>query len=160
MIRRIFPARLDNESYCGAQTALWLFAFFLLMKAVMGVNGAINTQAVATGADGIDLDDLGRSAADTILMLFRSLSLAQLPVVAIGATVLWRWRAMVPFLYFVLIADQLVRRLAALANPAARASDAGSIGLWINLGLFALLIAGFALSLRLRPSAAGPAAAS
>lgn len=91
----------------------------------MGLNGAFNTERIATG-DGIRLDDGG---AETILLLFRSLSLASLPLVAIGAVVLWRWRAMVPFLYLVLLADQIVRRLVALANPIAR-SDAGAVGLW------------------------------
>ena len=98
MLQRLFPVRLDNEGYRGRVAALWLFALFLLLRAIMGVNGAINTRAIATG-DGIRLDGLGEAAAETILRLFQSLSLAQLPLVAIGVAALWRWRAMVPFLY-------------------------------------------------------------
>jgi hypothetical protein len=115
----------------------------------MGVNGAINTRAIATG-DGIRLDEGG---AETILVLFRSLSLANLPLVAIGAIVLWRWRAMVPFLFLVLVADQVVRRLVALANPIAR-TDAGAVGMWINLGILAILFVGLVLSLWSRPETA------
>jgi hypothetical protein len=146
---RLFPVRLDNEGYRGSVAALWLFAVFLVLRAIMGVNGAINTRTIATG-DGIRLDEGG---AETILLLFRNLSLANLPLVAIGAVVLWRWRAMVPFLYLVLLGDQIVRRVVALANPTAR-SDAGAVGVWINLGLLALLFVGFVLSLWSRPSAA------
>jgi hypothetical protein len=159
MLRRLFPVRLDNEGYRGRVAALWLFALFLLVKAIMGVNGAINTRAVATGADGIRLDGLGEGGAETILLLFRSLSLAQLPLVAIGAAALWRWRAMVPFLYLVLFAEQIVRRLAAPANAVAR-TEAGAVGMWINLAIFALLFAGLVLSLWSRPSAARPSPAS
>jgi hypothetical protein len=148
---RLFPVRLDNEGYRGRVAALWLFAVFLVLKAIMGVNGAINTRVIASG-DGIRLDEGG---AETILLLFRNLSLANLPLVAIGAVVLWRWRAMVPFLYLVLIADQIVRRLVALANPIAR-TEAGAVGVWINLGLLALLVAGLVLSLWSRRGAGRP----
>ena len=56
----------------------------------------------------------------TILLLYRSLSLGILPLVVIGVVALRRWRAMVPFLYLVLLAELAVRRLVALMNPAAR----------------------------------------
>ena len=81
MLRHLFAVRLDNEGYRGRVAALWLFAFFLMIKAIIGVNGAINTLAVATGADGIRLDGLGEGGAETILFLFRSLSVTQLPLV-------------------------------------------------------------------------------
>ena len=152
MLRHLFPMRLDNEGYRGRVPALWLFGLLLLLRAIMGVNGAINTRAIATG-DGIRLDGLGEDAAETILRLFQSLSLAQLPLVAIGVAALWRWRAMVPFLYLVVLADQLVRRLAAAANAVAR-TEAAAVGLWINLALLALLFAGLVLSLWSRPGAA------
>ena len=152
-VLRLFPTRLDNESYRGRAAALWLFGLFLLLRLIMGVNGAINTTAIATG-DGLRLDQGG---AETILLLFRNLSLANLPIVAIGAVVLWRWRAMVPFLYLVLLADQILRRLVALANPVAR-TEAASVGIWINLALLALLLIGLALSLWSRPSGARPLA--
>lgn len=151
MLRRLFPVRLDNEGYRGQVAALWLFAVFLFIRAAMGINGSINTRSVATGADGIVVEGLGAAAAETILSLFRSLSLAQLPLVAIGVFALWRWRAMVPFLFLVLFADQLVRRLVALASPVAR-TDAASIGTWINLAILALLFIGLVLSLWSRPA--------
>jgi hypothetical protein len=145
MLQRLFPVRLDNEGYRGRVAALWLFALFLLFRAIMGVNGAINTRAIATG-DGIRLDGLGEGAVETILRLFQGLSLAQLPLVAIGVAALWRWRAMVPFLYLVLLADLGLRRLVASANAVGR-TDAAPVGVWINLGLLALLVVGLVLSL-------------
>jgi hypothetical protein len=145
----LFPVRLDNEGYRGRVAALWLFGLFLLLRLIMGVNGAMNTSTIAAG-DGLRLDQGG---AETILLLFRNVSLSNLPLVAIGAVALWRWRAMVPFLYLVLLADQVVRRVVALANPVAR-TDAASVGVWINLGLLALLLVGFGLSLWNRPRGA------
>ncbi|HEX8644493.1 MAG TPA: hypothetical protein VF702_11340 [Allosphingosinicella sp.] len=149
MLDRLFPARLDNEGYRGSAAALWALGLLLALKAVMGVNGTLNARSVATGADGIRLDGLPGGAAETVLQLFRALSLGQLPLVLIGLAALLRWRAMVPFVYLVLIAEQLARRLLAIA--AARPMDWTSPGAWINLGLLALLLAGFALSLWMRP---------
>jgi hypothetical protein len=145
----VFPVRLDNEGYRGRAAALWLLGLFLLLRLIMGVNGAINTSTIAAG-DGLRLDQGG---GETILLLFRNVSLSNLPLVAIGAVALWRWRAMVPFLYLVLLADQVVRRVIALANPVAR-TDAASAGVWINLALLALLLVGFGLSLWSRPRGA------
>jgi hypothetical protein len=145
----VFPVRLDNEGYRGRAAALWLLGLFLLLRLIMGVNGAINTSTIAAG-DGLRLDQGG---GETILLLFRNLSLANLPLVAIGAAALWRWRAMVPFLYLVLLSDQVVRRVVALANPVAK-TDAASVGIWINLALLALLLVGFGLSLWSRPRGA------
>ena len=54
----LFPVRLDNAGYRGRVAALWLFALVLLLKAIMGVNGAINTRRIATG-DGFRLDEGG-----------------------------------------------------------------------------------------------------
>jgi hypothetical protein len=153
VVRRLFPVRLDNAGYRGQVAALWLFAVFLLLRAIMGINGAINTRTIATG-DGIRLDGLAEGAVETILLLFRNLSLAQLPLVVIGVVVLWRWRAMVPFLYLVLFAELAVRRVVAAANPIAR-TDAASVGIWINVGLLALLLVGLVLSLWSRRSRLG-----
>src|SRR5687767_3352918 len=71
MSASVFPVRLDNEGYRGRAAALWLFGLFLLLRLIMGVNGAINTSTIAAG-DGLRLDQGG---ADTILLLFRNLSL-------------------------------------------------------------------------------------
>jgi hypothetical protein len=147
---RLFPARLDSVGYRGRAVALWLFGLFLVLRLIMGVNGAINPRAIATG-DGLRLDEGG---ADTILLLFRSLSLGTLPLVVIGVVALWRWRSMVPFLYLVLLAELALRRLVALANPIPR-TDA-SLGIWINLALLALLLIGFVLSLWSARRAATP----
>jgi hypothetical protein len=115
--------RLDNAGFRGRVAALWLLAVFLVIKAIMGVNGAINTRAVAT-----------------------------------GAAALWRWRAMVPFLYLVLLAEQIVRRLAAQTSTVAR-TEAGAVGMWINIAILVLLFAGLVLSLWSRPNASPPSAA-
>ncbi|TMC44765.1 MAG: hypothetical protein E6J23_06525 [Chloroflexi bacterium] len=154
MLLRLLPARLDNEDFRGRAAALWLFGLFLGLRAVMGVNGALNTRGIATG-DGIQLDGLGEGGAETVLHLFRLLSLAQLPLVAIGAVALWRWRAMVPFLYLVLLAQQLLARLASSVNAMPR-TESGAVATWINLGLLGLLLVGLLLSLWTRRIASRP----
>lgn len=158
MLQSLFPKHLSNNGYRGRAAALWLFAVFLALKAIMGVNGAINTRAIATG-DGIRLDGLDEGAAETILLLFRSLSIAQLPLVAIGVAVLLRWRSMVPFILLVLVADQMVRHAPALWN-AVGAGRALSVGMWINLAFLGLLLVSLMMSLWGRPGEASQAPAA
>lgn len=150
ILQRLFPARADNEGYEGLRAALWLLGIILLLKTIMGVNGTLNAAEVASGADGVALTGLPEGAAATILMLFRGLSIGQLPMVLVGTGVLLRWRSLAPFLLLVLIAEQLGRRAVAAAYAAPGAA-APSIGTWINLSILAMLVAGFALSLWRRP---------
>ncbi|HEY0013381.1 MAG TPA: hypothetical protein VGB79_11095 [Allosphingosinicella sp.] len=145
LIQRLFPARADRESYAGRPAALWLLGLFIALKAIIGLNGTFNARSVATGADGIVLDGLGEVAIETILQLFRALSLAQLPLVLIGVAVLLRWRSMAPFLFLVLLTEQFARRLLAAVQAAPR--EAAAPGSWISLGLLLILILGLALSL-------------
>jgi hypothetical protein len=148
LVERLFPERADRESYAGSRAALWLLGLFIALKAVMAVNGTPNARTVATGADGIVLEGLGGGVAETILHLFRAASLSQLPLVLIGLAVLLRWRSLVPFLFLVLLAEQLARRLLAFLEAApARAATPGS---WITFGLLLILFVGLALSLRQR----------
>lgn len=146
MLQNLFPARVDNEGYAGLGAALWLLGVILLLKTIMGVNGTLNAAEVASGADGVALAGLPDDAAATILQLFRGLSIGQLPLVLVGTAVLLRWRSLAPFLFLVLIAEQLSRRAVAAAYAAPGAATA-SIGTWINLGILAALVAGLLLSL-------------
>ena len=110
MLSRLFPNRFDN-SFDGYRAALWLLGLFVALKLVMSVNSILNTASVAAGADGLPLETFGPAAARAVLMLFALMSLGQLALAAIALTALIRYRAMVPFLFLVLLGEHLSRRL-------------------------------------------------
>ena len=145
MLSRLLPKQADN-SFAGHRAALWLLGLFIALKIVMGVNSIFNTQSVAGGADGIPLDSYGPAAARQVLTLFALTALGQLTLALVGLTVLVRYRSLVAFMFAVFLAEQIARRLI-VQGYAVVSTEGGSPGLYINLGLMALLALGLMLSL-------------
>src|SRR5262245_19710128 len=119
MIERVFPRQIDN-TYRGHWLGLVLLAVFALLKLVMSVNSIINTRSVATGADGLALDSYGTGGADAVLLLFAIVAVGQLVMALLTVTVLVRYRAMVPLMYLLLLADHIGRRLLVALSPIER----------------------------------------
>ena len=145
MLERLFPRQVDNR-FEGYRAALWLLGLFIALKLVMGVNSIFNTASVAQGADGIPLGSFGPAAARQVLLLFALMALGQLMLALIALAVLIRWRALVPFIYLVLLVEQIARRLIAQANSAPDVGSNPALG-YVAFGLLAVLALGLALSL-------------
>ena len=148
MLGRLFPRQFDND-YRGHWLGLVLFALAISLRAVQGANSVVLTRMVATGADGISLAGYSPAQEDALLSLFAVLGLYLLIVPLIGALALIRYRAMVPFLYLVLLATQLGVRALHMFHPAfaGQAGGPAPVGFYVNLGLLAATVLGFALSL-------------
>ena len=150
MFERLLPKQFDNR-FEGKRLALWLLGLLLALKIVMSVNALVNTAAVATGADGFPLESYGGDGARAVLRLFAMSSLGQLALGLVGVVALLRYRAMVPFVFLLLAAEAIGRRLIARSYAIERSQDM-SAGFYLNLALLALLLIGLALSLwRSRP---------
>lgn len=145
VLRRLFPGQVDN-SFGGLRPALWLLGLLIALKLVMSLNSIFNTASVAAGADGIPLESFGQAAARTVLLLFALMSLGQLFLTLIALTALVRYRALVPFIYLVLLAEHGARRLIA-QSYAAPGSQSSAIAWYVNYGLLTLLMIGLLLSL-------------
>ncbi len=154
MLERLFPKQLDNR-FDGHRLALWLLGAYLALKLVMSVNSIVNAGSVASGADGFRLESYGGDGANAVLMLFALVALGQLTLTVLGITALLRYRAMIPFVFLLLLGEHAARRLIVQAYAVER-SQAVPVGAPVNLILLAVLIVGLALSLwpaRARPSA-------
>ncbi|GMV06033.1 MAG: hypothetical protein AMXMBFR53_23100 [Gemmatimonadota bacterium] len=145
VLGRLLPAQIDNK-HAGHPAALWLLGLFVALKLLMSVNSLLNTEAVAVGADGFPLDTFGPAAARAVLMLFALLSLDQLVLGLVAVTALARYRAMIPLVYLMLVAEHLARRFI-VSSYAVPRTGTSPIGWYVNLGLLALLIVGLVLSL-------------
>jgi len=145
MFDRIFPRSFDN-TYRGHPLGLWMFVVIVLFKALQCVNSIVLTRMVMTGADGIPLDRFDAAGAETMLALFTLLGLYLLAVPVVSLVALVRYRSMIPFMYLMLLFVQIGSRLLLWVKPIVRTS-AMPMGFWINLGLMALTLIGFALSL-------------
>ena len=144
MLDQILPQPADN-TYRGHKIALWLFGLVVLMKLAIGLNSIINGHTVASSADGIPLDTFTPAGAQAIVSLFAAWGLAQVVICALCLVVLVRYRALVPFLFVVLLLEHLSRRLIFYVMPIVRTGT--STNLTVNLVLLTLMIVGLALSL-------------
>ena len=152
MLERLFPRQVDNR-FDGQRLALWLLALLIGLKLMVSLNSILNTASVAEGADGFPLASYGADGARAVLMLFAVGAVANLAAALFGLAVLVRWRAMVPFVYLLSLLEQGGRRLV-VQSYAIERSQGMSGAAAINLAIFALLLAGLALSLwrRRRPA--------
>jgi len=145
LIERLFPPRADNR-FEGHRSALWLLGLLVALKLVVGLNSIFNTGSVAAGADGIPLDSFGPAAAREVLTLFALTALGQLMLALIALAILVRWRALVPFLYLVSLAELVARRLIVESSDLERAASS-PIAWYLTWGVMGLVALGLALSL-------------
>jgi hypothetical protein len=145
MLSRLFPRQIDNR-LSGHRAALWLLGLLTALKLVVAVNSIFSTASIATG-DGIALDSFGPAATRTVLMLFALSSVGDLTVAMIAIVVLIRYRAMVPFIYLMFIADYLAQRFV-VQSYAVPHGAGNSFGWYLIWGILAVLTLGLALSLR------------
>jgi len=144
MLNRLLPRPADN-TYRGYRLALWLFGILVLVKTIISINSMINGRDVASSADGIPLDTFSPDGARTVVSLFALLGLSNLVICILCIVVLVRYRALVPFLFSLLLLQHLARKLIHQVMPIiTTGSPPGSV---INLVLLALMVVGLALSL-------------
>jgi len=137
MLELLFPRTFDN-SYRGQWLGRWLFLFVVLARLAIGINSTVNTRFVAVSADGIPLDRYGAAAADTVTALFAISGFFLLLLSSWGLLVFFRYRAMIPLMFVLLLLDQLARRVILFVHPIAKSGIATA-----NLGLaFVLLVFG------------------
>ena len=145
MLERILPRQIDNR-YPGLRVGLWVFGLLVLIRLAMGANIMINTRSIAEGADGIPLDSYGAGGAGAVISLFALLGLSKLVIGLLGLIALIRYRAMIPLILLLMLAEHGASRALVLARPIVR-SEGDAPGSTINMILLALLLIGLVLSL-------------
>jgi len=149
MLNKLLPRHVDN-TYHGYKLALWLFAVLVFMKLGISLNAIFNGQFVASSADGIPLDTFTPAGARAVVSLFAAWGLSQLIICLLCILVLARYRAMIPFMFALLLLEHLSRKLIFQVMPIVKTGTPP--GFFVNLALLALMVVGLALSLRSRDS--------
>ncbi|HEY3204511.1 MAG TPA: hypothetical protein VGL03_12735 [Thermoanaerobaculia bacterium] len=144
VFNQLLPQRVDN-TYRGHKLALWLFGLLVFMKAAISLNSIFNGYSVARSADGIPLDTFTPAGAQTVVTLFGLLGISQLMFCLLGILVLARYRAVISFMFALMLLEHLSRRLILQLMPIVRTGKPP--GTVINLVLLAVMIVGLALSL-------------
>jgi len=151
MLEHILPRYIDN-TYRGHRLALWLFVPILILKLLMSLGSIFIGERVARFADGIPLDSYTLAGASTVVTLFAQWGLLHLVIVLLCVLALFHYRAMVPFMFGLLLVEHLIRKQLILAFlPIVRVATTPSVV--VNTALLVLMIAGLGLSLWRRGSA-------
>ena len=145
MLGQLLPQRFDN-TYRGHRVAVWLFALVVFVQTGQGLMSIFNGYYAASSPDAIPLETYSPAAARTVVSLFALLGLLRLIICLLCALALFRYRAMIPLMFALLVLEYLSRRLILHFLPIIRSgTPPGSV---VNLALVAMMIVGLALSLR------------
>ncbi len=154
MLRRIFPAQIDNV-YRGHKLALLLLVVVVIFKTMMAYNSLFDTRFIMIHADGIPLDSYPPDAAQTAVTLFALLGNINFIITLFCVLALVRYRAMTSLMFLVLIYEYLTRKaINHYFDDMPWFQWPSGIASTVVQSLFVAMLVGFALSLRHRDPAA------
>jgi hypothetical protein len=145
VLHRIFPGQIDNR-YRGHKVALWLFYPITLLNVAVALVAILASDGGAQSADGIPLDTFGAGGAQAVIGVVAFLGLAKLLLGLLLVLALFRYRAMIPLMYVLLVVDYLGHQWIGSVKPIARIG--ASTGSFVSIALIAVTIIGLVLSLR------------
>jgi hypothetical protein len=144
MFDYVLPSSIDN-TYRGHRLAFVPFVLLVLLKFTIGVNSIFNGYDVMTTADGVPLATFPPAAVQSLVSLWALLGLAHVVIALLCLLVLIRYRGMLPFMFILLLFQNLGGQLISHFLPLVRVgAPPASI---VNLTLLSLMIVGLGLSL-------------
>lgn len=150
MPEETLPRPLD--AYRGHRLAPWLLGVALLFKTLCSVNAIFIGRIVAGPGHGMPMSALNDAGTRAVISLLATWGLSQLMVCFVGLAVLVRYRALLPFMFGLLVVEHASRQLVYFVAPAA-ATPFPPVAI-VNLAILALAVVGLPLALRHRPASA------
>jgi len=143
MLDNVFPRTIDN-TYRGQKLAYVPFVLILLLRLTIGVNSIIHGYDVMTKADGIPLATFPPAAVQAFLTLWALLGLTHIITALLCLLVLVRYRSMLPFMFVLLLAQNLGGQLITHYLPLVGTTPpSASI---VNFTFLGLMVVGLGLS--------------
>jgi hypothetical protein len=159
MLGQLFPRKFDN-TYRGYWPAIWLLVPIVVLRLIMGGNSMWHPHYVATSADGLPLESYTAAGAQVVVSMYAMMGVYLVLLALQSVLVMIRYRSMIPYVYLLLLLDQmggaLVNHLYPVVTTAASSQKAGMAVIYVILGL---TFAGLVLSLVPREHKPGPLAA-
>ena len=147
MLEKMFPKQLNND-YAGSLIARWVF---VLLTAVTLVRSLIHMFSPDGGAQSIatiPLDSFTSDGAAAVVLIFSQWGLSQFLIGIMDLVVLWRYQALIPFMYLLIIIEYTMRIIIGFLKPIETAGTApGAIGNFIIVPFAVIMLF---LSLRKR----------
>lgn len=125
MLSRIFPERIDNH-FRGYKLALWIFVPIALMKIATSLVHIFYADGGAQSISTMPLDTYAPGAAQNVIAIFARMGLDQLALGLLFVVVLFRYRAMIPLMYVLIVVHYLAQQGIAYTKPLALAGTSGA----------------------------------
>ncbi|MDE0883890.1 MAG: hypothetical protein OSB70_00010 [Myxococcota bacterium] len=116
MLESILPRSLDS-GYRGHPVARWVLIALTLITLGRSLVHMFKDDGGAGSIATIPLASFGPGGAEAVIGIFAFWGLSQLLLAAVYVVVLWRYPALIPFIYLLFIAEYLGRLLLGMANP-------------------------------------------
>ena len=104
MLKTMFPEQLTHD-YRGSPIAKW---FFVILTIVTLARSLVHIFAPDGGAQSIatiPLDTFTQNGAAAVVLIFALWGLSQLLMGIIYILVLWRYQALIPFMYLLMLVE-------------------------------------------------------
>jgi hypothetical protein len=140
MMNNIFPRKVSND-YQGNPIAKWVLFVITLVTIARSLVHILAPDGGAQSIATIPLDNYSEPAAATVILIFSLWGLSQLLMGFVYTVVLWRYQALIPFMYVLLIIEYGMRIILGMLKPIETEGTApGGIGNFIILPLAILML--------------------
>jgi hypothetical protein len=145
LLHRLLPERIDNR-YRGHPLGLWLFVPITLQRIALSFTHLFKADGGAQSISTLPLDSYPASAAQNIIGLMARMGLEQFVFAVILVLVLFRYRAMLPLMYVLLVAHYLASRGVSQMKPLVLAGTSGASTPALVIALLSAIGLAFSLS--------------
>jgi hypothetical protein len=141
----LFPQKKTN-AYRGNPIAKWVFVLLTLVTIARSLVHMFSSDGGAQSIATIPLDSFTANGADTVILMFALWGLSQLLIGIIYGIVLWRYQALIPLMYLLMVFEYGMRIFLGAIKPIETTGTApGAIGNYIIIPLAIIMLV---LSLR------------
>ena len=131
MINRMFPKQLTNE-YKGLKIAKWVFILITIVTLGRSLVHMFARDGGAQSIANIPLDRFSQNGAATAILIFSLWGLSQLLIGLVYTIVLWRYQALIPFMYLLIVIEYVMRIVLSMLKPIVVMGTApGAVGNYI-----------------------------
>jgi hypothetical protein len=125
VLNRILPERIDNR-FRGRALALWLFVPIVLQKLAESLTHLFKADGGAQSISTMPLDTYPSSAATNVIGLMARIGVEQLLVVTLLVLAGLRYRAMIPLMYVLIVAQYFASKGISQMKPLVLAGTSGA----------------------------------
>jgi hypothetical protein len=145
MLECLFPQNKTN-TYRSNPIAKWVFILLTLVTIARSLVHMFSSDGGAQSIATIPLDSFTANGADAVILMFALWGLSQLLIGIIYGIVLWRYQALIPLMYLLMVFEYGMRIVLGAIKPIETTGTApGAIGNYIIVPLAIVMLV---LSLR------------